>query len=297
MLKKILTVLGVIAGSLLMADLAMALPGERGINFQPAASPSMERITEFHDLLLYIISGITLFVLILLVYVILRFNKRVNPEPSKVTHNVALEIAWTVIPVVILIIIAIPSFKLLYYVDRIENPDMTIKVTGYQWYWQYDYPDHGDISFASYMIADQDIDLNKNQVRLLSTDNPVVLPVNKNIQVLLTGGDVLHSWAVPSLGVKTDTVPGRLNETWFRITREGTYYGQCSELCGKDHAYMPIEIKAVSEEEFARWVAEQGGTMPSVEPEQEEAMRIEPVKIDATQQQRYANLNTIAEGE
>lgn len=294
MLKKLLTVLGVIAGGLLLADAGYALPEDRGINFQAAASPSMERITEFHNMLLYVIFGIAAFVLLLLIYVVLRFNKRVNPEPSKVTHNVMLEIAWTVIPVVILIIIAIPSFKLLYYVDRVENPDMTLKVTGYQWYWQYDYPDHGDISFSSYMIANEDIDPSKGQVRLLSTDNPVVLPVNKNIQVILAGGDVLHAWAVPALGVKQDTVPGRLNETWFRINEPGTYYGQCSELCGKDHAFMPIEIRAVSEEEFANWVAEQGGTMPSVE--NEEAMHIDPVNIEATQQD-LANLNNSAEGE
>lgn len=280
--------------SIFMADMAFALPEDGGLGLQPAASPSMERIAEFHNLLLYIIFGIAIFVLILLVYVVLRFNKRVNPNPSKVTHNVMLEIAWTVIPVVILIIIAIPSFKLLYYVDRTENPDMTIKVTGYQWYWGYEYPDHGDISFSSYMIQDENIDTSKGQLRLLSTDNPVVVPVKKNIQVILTAGDVLHSWAVPALGVKQDTVPGRLNETWFRVNEPGTYYGQCSELCGKDHAYMPIEIKAVSEEEFAAWVEEQGGSMPSVE--QEEAMVIDPVQIKATQQQ-FANLNVTSEGE
>lgn len=307
MLKKILTILGLVVGCLFFTDVAMALPEHKGVNLPTPASPSMERIVEFHNFLLYIIFGIAIFVLLLLIYVVLRFNKKVNPEPSKTSHNVMLEVAWTVIPVVILIIIAIPSFKLLYYTDRIENPDMTIKVTGYQWYWQYDYPDHGDISFSSYMIADEDIDTSKGQVRLLSTDNPVVLPVDKNIQVILTGGDVLHSWAVPPLGVKTDTVPGRLNETWFRITKPGVYFGQCSELCGKDHAYMPIEIHAVSEEEFAIWVEENGGTMPEVQVdatdieidvdmEEEANLRIDPVQIQAAQQD-FANVINTSEGD
>ncbi|MAE50373.1 MAG: cytochrome c oxidase subunit II [Micavibrio sp.] len=233
---------------------------------QDAASPSAERIHEFHNMLVYIITGITLFVLLLLIIVVLRFNKRANPTPSKTSHNVLLEVLWTALPVVILIIIAIPSFKLLYYVDRTENPEMTLKVTGYQWYWGYEYPEHGDINFMSYMVQDEDIDTEKGQLRLLSTDNPVVLPVNKNIQIDITAADVLHSWAVPALGVKKDAVPGRLNSTWFRITEPGTYYGQCSELCGKDHAYMPIEIKAVSQEEFEEWVLAQGGTLPEPSP-------------------------------
>lgn len=295
MLKRLFTIMGVLAASTFAADLAFALPEEQGIDLLAPASPSMEEIVKFHNMMLPIIFGIAIFVLLLLIYVVLRFNKRVNPNPSKVTHHVGLEIAWTVLPVVILIIIAIPSFKLLYFLDRTENPDMTLKVTGYQWYWQYDYPDHGDISFSSYMIPDAEIDPAKGQVRLLSTDNPVVVPVNKNIQVILTGGDVLHSWAVPRLGVKTDTVPGRLNETWFRANEPGIYYGQCSELCGKDHAFMPIEIHAVSEADFAAWVAEQGGTMPSVE--DEEAMSMEPVEIDATIQEQPNLTDEESEGE
>lgn len=295
MLKRLFTIMGVLAAGTFAADLAFALPEEKGFNLQTAASPSMEEITAFHNMMIPIIFAIAIFVLLLLIYVVLRFNKRVNPNPSKVTHNVALEIAWTVLPVVILIIIAIPSFKLLYFLDRTEAPDMTLKVTGYQWYWQYDYPDHGDISFSSYMIADEDIDPAKGQLRLLSTDNPVVVPANKNIQVIVTGGDVLHSWAVPQLGVKTDTVPGRLNETWFRANEPGIYYGQCSELCGKDHAFMPIEIHAVTDEEFAAWVAEQGGTMPSVD--DEEAMSMEPVEIDATTQEQPNLTDEESEGE
>jgi cytochrome c oxidase subunit 2 len=224
------------------------------LNMQPAASPSATHIHEFHDMLLYIITAISLFVLVLLVWVILRYNSKANPVPAKFTHNVMIEVLWTVIPVIILIVIAIPSFKVLYYNDRVENPEMTLKVTGRQWYWDYEYPDHDGIAFSSYMIPDADISAEKNQRRLLSTDNAVVLPVDTNIQIIMSGGDVLHSWTVPAFGVKIDAVPGRLNETWVRIEKPGVYYGQCSELCGKDHSYMPIEIHAVSKEDFAKWL-------------------------------------------
>src|SRR5688500_10689034 len=165
----------------------------------------------------------------------IRFNSKAHPVPSTRTHNVILEIVWTVVPVVILITIAVPSFKLLYYMDRTENPDMTLKVTGFQWYWGYEYPDNGNISFNSNIIKDADIDASKGQIRKLSTDNPVVLPVDTNIQLLVTAADVLHAFAVPSFGVKIDAVPGRLNETWVRIEKPGVYYGQCSELCGANH--------------------------------------------------------------
>ncbi len=230
------------------------------INLQPPASPSAERMDDFHTLLLWIIGGIAAFVTALLLYVVLRFNARVHPKPSATTHNTLLEVLWTVIPIVILIVIAVPSFKLLYYADRTPHPDMTLKVTGYQWYWGYEYPDQGGVSFNAYMVPDKDIDPAKGQVRLLSTDNPVVLPVETNIQILVTASDVIHSFAIPSLGIKTDAVPGRTNETWVRITKPGTYFGQCSELCGKDHAYMPVEIKAVGKEEFQKWVQEKKGS-------------------------------------
>ena len=198
--------------------------------------------------------AISVFVLLLLVYVVARYNKRSNPEPKQFSHNVTIEVIWTAIPLVILLIIVVPSFKLLYFIDRTAEPEMTLKVTGYQWYWGYEYPDHEGISFLSYMIPDDEINKAKGEKRLLSTDTKVVLPVDTNIQILVTAADVLHSWAVPSLGIKTDSVPGRLNETWVNIKKPGVYYGQCSELCGKDHAYMPIEIHAVSKEEFKRWV-------------------------------------------
>lgn len=229
-------------------------PYDWQLGLQAPASPVAEHMVEFHNMLLWIISGISLFVLALLVYVVFRFNSKANKEPAQFSHNVPLEIVWTVIPVVILIIISIPSFKLLYMTDRVQDPEMTIKATGYQWYWGYDYPDHEGINFLSYMIPDDEIDTSKGQTRLLSTDTVVVLPIETNIAIQVTAADVLHAFAVPAFGVKVDAIPGRLNETWVRINKEGTYYGQCSELCGKDHAYMPIEIRAVSKARFAAWV-------------------------------------------
>jgi cytochrome c oxidase subunit 2 len=184
----------------------------------------------------------------------LRYNRKAKPTPSETTHNVPLEIIWTIIPIGILVVIAIPSFQLLFYQHKMPAFDMSLKVTGYQWYWGYEYPDHGDINFLSYMIPDDQIDESKGQKRLLETDNPIVLPVGKNVELLITAADVLHSWTVPSLGVKRDAVPGRLNQTWVRIDKPGIYYGQCSEICGTGHAYMPIMIKAVTPEEFDAWV-------------------------------------------
>jgi len=207
-------------------------------------------------MLLWIISATAGFVILLTVFILARFNARVHPEPSKTTHNTLLEVVWTVIPVVILVIIAVPSLSLLYYGNRTADPEMTLKVTGYQWYWGYEYPDFEGFGFESYMIPDAEISADKGQKRLLSTDHEVVLPVDTNIQILVTAADVLHSFAVPAFGIKMDAVPGRLNETWARIEEPGTYYGQCSELCGKGHAYMPIEIRAVPKEDFTAWVEE-----------------------------------------
>lgn len=224
------------------------------INLQDAGSPSAEKMHEFHNLLLYIITGISVFVLFLLVYVALRFNKKANPKPKQFSHNVTIEVIWTLVPILILIVIAVPSFKLLYFIDRTAEPEMTLKVTGYQWYWGYEYPDHDGINFLSYMIADEDIDASKGEQRLLSTDTKVVLPIDTNIQILVGAADVLHAFAMPALGVKMDAMPGRWNETWVNISKPGIYYGQCSEICGKNHAYMPIEIHAVSKEDFAAWV-------------------------------------------
>lgn len=230
------------------------VPTELGL--RDAATPQMERIVSFHeDLLLWIITAIVIFVFALMIWIMLRYNSKANPTPSKTTHNVPLEVVWTVVPVLILIVIAVPSFKVLFYLDRAPEPEMTLKVTGYQWYWGYEYPDHDNISFLSYMVPEDEIDEEAGQRRLLSTDNIVYLPTDTNIQIVVTAADVLHAWTVPAFGVKKDAVPGRLNEMWVRIEKPGVYYGQCSELCGKDHAFMPIEVKAVPKEEFDAWVA------------------------------------------
>ena len=227
-------------------------PIEWGIGLQEAASPVMERMHDFYDLLYIVIMVIATFVTLLLAYVMIRFRASRNPVPSKTSHNTPLEIAWTVIPVFILLIIAIPAFRLLYFQDRIQDADMTLKVVGHQWYWSYEYPDQGGFTFDSIMLADDELE--PGQPRLLSVDEKVVLPVDTNIRILMTADDVLHAWAVPALGVKTDTVPGRVNESWVRITREGTYYGQCSELCGVNHGFMPIQVEAVSKEAFQEWI-------------------------------------------
>lgn len=222
------------------------------LNLQDAASPVKEQVHDFHNLLLVIITGITVFVLALLVFVIVRFNARANPEPSKTSHNTLIEVIWTAVPVMILIVIAVPSFSLLYYMDRTPDADMTIKTTGYQWYWTYEYPDHEGIEFTSIMIQEEDLE--EGQPRLLATDNDLVVPVGANVRLLVTAADVLHAWAMPSLGVKKDAVPGRLNETWFRVDKPGMYYGQCSEICGEGHGFMPISLRAVPQDEFDAWV-------------------------------------------
>ena len=224
------------------------------LGFQKPASEHMQNIFDLHNFVLIMMTAITIFVLILLIYVAIRFRKSANPNPSKRTHNALLETLWTAIPVVILIFMAVPSFKLLYEQDVIPEADMTIKVIGHQWYWEYQYPEHDDLSFESYLVPDEE--LKDGQPRLLTVDNRLVLPVNKNIHVLVTAGDVLHSFAMPSLGVKRDAVPGRLNETWMRIDRPGIYRGQCSEICGTGHGYMPVVIEALSENDFAAWVSE-----------------------------------------
>ena len=227
-------------------------PKDWQLGFQEAASESMRDIISFHDnLLLPIIVAISAFVLFLMLYVCIKFRASANPNPSKRTHNVAVEVLWTLIPCLILIVIAVPSFKILYKQDAIPKADLTIKAIGYQWYWGYEYPDE-NIIFDSYMVEDKY--LKANQPRLLAVDNEVVVPVNKVVKVLITANDVLHAWALPSFGVKRDAVPGRINETWFKAEKVGTYYGQCSELCGIKHAFMPITVKVVSEEEYQEWL-------------------------------------------
>lgn len=222
------------------------------IGLQEAVTPVMEKIESFHSLLLVVIYSIGAFVFVLLVYTCFKFSAKRNPVPSKNTHNTLLEVVWTALPVIILIGIAIPSMRTLYYAQKIENADMTVKVIGNQWYWSYQYPDHGNIAFDSYMIKDEDI--KPGQKRLLEVDNHLVVPVDTTIRVQLTAADVIHSWAVPAFGIKIDAVPGKLNETWFRATKTGTYYGQCSELCGVGHGFMPIDVDVVSKEDFKKWV-------------------------------------------
>jgi cytochrome c oxidase subunit 2 len=250
------SVLLALGGSDFLGGAAFAAePKPWEMTLQPAASQTMHRIASFHTLLLWVITAISVFVLGLLVYVMVRFNERANPTPSTTTHNTTIEVLWTVIPIVILVGIAVPSFRLLYFADRTANPEMTLKIVGHQWYWSYEYPDHGDVKFDSNMIADKD--LKQGQRRLLEVDNRVVLPIKTNIRLQLTAADVIHAWRIPAFGVMKDAVPGRLLETWVNIDREGVYYGQCSELCGVNHSYMPIAVEAVSKEKFAAWIEQQ----------------------------------------
>lgn len=232
---------------------AMAVePRNWQLGLVPPHSPVASEIQTFHDGLLVVITLITIFVLGLLLYASWRFREKRNPTPSTTTHNTLIEILWTVIPIMILIGIAIPSFRLLYYADRTTEADMTLKIIGNQWYWTYEYPDHGNFTFDANLV--RDADLKPGQKRLMTTDNPVVLPVGRKVRLLMTASDVLHAWAVSPLGVRLDNVPGRTNETWVEIDKPGTYYGFCSELCGAGHAYMPIMVKAVPPAEFDQWV-------------------------------------------
>ena len=235
-----------------LAALGHSVPWQ--MTLQDSASPVMDSINSFHTLVMYIITAIVLLVLVLLVIVIVKFNARANPVPTRTTHNTVLEIAWTLIPVLILLTIAVPSFRLLFYQQTIPPADVTVKATGKQWFWSYSYPD-AKFEFDSIML--QDADRKKIQPeppRLLAVDNAMVVPVNKVVRVQTTASDVIHAFTVPSFGIKIDAVPGRLNEVWFKATKEGIYYGQCSELCGKDHAFMPIEVRVVSDQAYAAWL-------------------------------------------
>lgn len=230
-----------------------SVPWQMGL--QKSATPIMTDITNFHTGLLWLISIITLFVLGLMIWVMIRYNEKRNPTPSKTTHNTTVEVLWTVIPVIILVVMAVPSFKLLYKEDVIPKADMTFKATGHQWYWSYAFPDHGNFEFDSVMVETDE--LKPGQPRLLTVDNHIVVPVNKTIKVIVTADDVIHAWAIPAFGVKIDAVPGRLNQTWFKAERTGTFYGQCSELCGVKHGFMPIRVDVVSQQDFDAWVAKQ----------------------------------------
>ena len=221
------------------------------LGMQRGATGVMDNIIWFHNILLVIITIIALFVLALLVIVVVKFNARSNPVPSRTTHNTFIEVLWTVVPVVILVTIAVPSFRLLFYQLNTPKADVTVKATGKQWFWSYSYPD-SKFEFDSLMV--QTKDLKPGQPRLLTVDNEMVVPVGKVVRVLTTGADVIHSFAVPSFGIKIDAIPGRINETWFKAEREGMYYGQCSELCGKDHAFMPIAVRVVSDKDYTAWL-------------------------------------------
>src|SRR5215813_906669 len=238
-------------GGAAYAELGQPAPWEWTL--QQSGSPVMDNIVWFHNFLFVIITIITLFVLGLLIAVVVKFNARANPTPSRTTHNTLIEVAWTLIPVLILVSIAVPSFRLLFLQLDLPKADLTIKATGKQWYWSYAYPDNGKFEFDSLLACDETRE-KCQPPRLLSVDNEVVVPVNKVIRIETIGADVIHSFAVPAFGIKIDAIPGRLNETWFKATKTGVYYGQCSELCGKDHAYMPIAIKVVEDPEFATWV-------------------------------------------
>jgi len=235
------------------------------LNLQTPATPQAEMLYDFHTLLLWIITIISLFVLALLIICIVRFNEKANPVPAKWSHNTLIEVIWTVAPVFILVGIAIPSYRILYYLDHTTEAEMTVKITGNQWFWSYEYVD-SDISFDAIAVPEAEIDVKAGQHRLLETDRHVVLPVDTNIRLLFTANDVIHAWTVPAFGVKLDSMPGRVNETWTRITKPGRYYGQCSELCGVDHSFMPIVVDAVSKEEYQRWVEqEQAGLAPTAD--------------------------------
>lgn len=247
-------VLVLIGAALLAAPSGAAQPEPWQLGFQEPATAVKAGIDSFHDLLLIITTAICVFVLALLVYVMVRFNAKANPTPRKFSHNTPIEIVWTVVPIVILLVIAIPSFKLLYFEGVVPESDMTIKVIGHQWYWSYEYPDHDGIAFDSFIK--EAADLEPGEPRLLAVDNRLVVPVNKTVRLQLTSTDVLHSFAMPAFGVKMDTVPGRLNETWFKAEREGIFYGQCSEICGVNHGFMPIAIEVVSQEKFDEWLVQ-----------------------------------------
>ena len=231
---------------------AVGAPKPWEIGMQAAYGPLKEQEIWLHNLVLVIITLITLFVTALLAWVIYRYNAERNPVPTRTSHNTVIEILWTVIPVLILVVIAIPSFRLVYYLDRTPDPELTIKVTGHQWYWEYTYPDKNNIDFSSYIIPDDQ--LKAGQLRLLTVDNELVVPVGKNIRVLTTSGDVIHSFFIPALGVQRYAIPGRTIETWFRADKPGVFYGECNQICGTNHSRMPIVVRAVSPEDFATWL-------------------------------------------
>ena len=247
-----------LAGGAAQAQPVVGIPHQWQMAFPPSYTTVMDKVESLHNLLLVIITLISLFVLALLLYVVFRFHVSRNPTPSMVTHNTVLEIAWTIVPILILVVIAIPSFRLLYYSDKAPDAAMTVKVTGHQWYWQYEYPDQGNFSIDSRILAEADRVKQKPQIpRLLAVDNEMVIPVNTTIRIIGTGADVMHAWTVPGFGIKKTVIPGRLNEGWINVEHEGYYFGECSQICGQNHTYMPIAVRVVSKAEFDNWVEQQ----------------------------------------
>ena len=256
----------ILGAAWLAADAGAQQPLPWQMGFQKAFSPVMEQIDTLHTGVLWLVTIITLFVGVLLLIVMLKFNHKANPNPSTTSHHTGLEIAWTVIPILILVGMAIPSFRLIYYQDRAHEADMTVKVTGHQWYWEYTYPDSDNLNFRSDIIPDDEA-RKTGKIRLLDVDNPLVVPVGKNIRILTASTDVIHSFYVPSLGVQRYAIPGRTIETWVQVMAPGIYYGQCNQICGKDHARMPIAVRAIPAEEFATWVAEAKKKFATTTPE------------------------------
>jgi cytochrome c oxidase subunit 2 len=258
-------------------------PTPGGIGLQPSASPLKVEATMFHNaILMPIITVICLLVLGLLMWIAFRYNKRRNPVPAKWSHNTTIEIIWTVVPVLILMVIALFSFRLLFNYHDMPEPDVTVKVTGNQWNWTYEYPDHGVGEYVSNLLPEDEARA-ADVPYLLAADEPMVVPVGQTVQLLVTAADVIHAVALPAFGLKTDAIPGRVNETWFRADREGVFYGQCSELCGVDHAFMPLQINVVSQAEFEAWVAERGGAMPGAEPAEDAATEASTAEAEATE--------------
>jgi cytochrome c oxidase subunit 2 len=256
--------LAAVSGLVLAAPAWAQVPHNWQLSFQPAHSPTQLGIEGLHAMVIWLMAVVTIFVALLLLYVIWRYNRTRNPQPSRISHHTALEVAWTLLPVLILVLIAIPSFRLIYYEDRTDNADLTIKVTGRQWQWEYAYPDNGGFSFLSNMIADDEI--KGDDIRRLSVDNRLVLPAGKNIRILTTSNDVIHSFFVPSLGVQRYAIPGRTIETWVRIDQPGVYYGECNQICGTNHSAMPIAVEAKTEADFAAWVEQAKTKFASTEP-------------------------------
>lgn len=253
-MRRRLAALAAFAVAMLGGTAFAAGPRNWQLGLPEPASPTAEFINSFHNGLLVVTTAITVSVLLLLLWVAFRYNEKRNPTPSTTTHHTILEVFWTALPILILVGIAVPSFRLLYFADRTPEADMTLKIIGNQWYWSYEYPDHGNFTFDANLIPENE--LKPGQKRLMDTDNPVVLPVGKKVRLLMTARDVLHAWALTPLGVRLDTVPGQVNETWVEISRPGTYYGFCSELCGAGHSYMPIMVEAVPAAEFDAWVSQ-----------------------------------------